>query len=258
MNIRKSVRNLSDKELGKLRDAYDRMMKIRDNRGFNHIAGFHGIPDWYCWHHQLNQRSQLRVRLFLPWHRAYLHRFEQAVQDQVEDVTIPWWDWTSKKSRSEGIPKAFTARTFDGKPNPLYKSHMYVPTANPPLDRDTVRAPGTPTDLPTPETIDNLLELNDFGDFSDGLEDVHDSIHVWVGGDMAQIPFAAFDPIFYSHHTMIDRVWWLWQLRHGNSGILSLSNEVLAPFNLKVSDVLKIYDLGYDYAGAKASSTTGG
>jgi hypothetical protein len=28
------------------RDALAKMMNIKDNRGYNHIAGFHGIPDW--------------------------------------------------------------------------------------------------------------------------------------------------------------------------------------------------------------------
>jgi len=31
-----------------------RMMEISDNRGYNYIAGFHGVPGWYCWHHQRN------------------------------------------------------------------------------------------------------------------------------------------------------------------------------------------------------------
>ena len=39
-------------------------------------------------------------------------------------------------------------------------------------------------------------------------------MHIWVGGHMGQIPFAAYDPIFWAHHTMIDRLWRLWQLRH--------------------------------------------
>jgi tyrosinase len=255
MNIRKSVRNLSDQELDNLRLAYTRMMSISDNRGYNYISGLHGVTGWYCWHHQRNVRTRLRARLFLPWHRAYVYRFEQAAQDQQDGVTIPWWDWTSDISRTEGIPKAFFDPTFNGNPNPLYKSNIYVPTANPPLDRDTSRSPGSPSELPTREEIDNLLTLTDFGDFSDGLEDIHDRIHVWVGGDMAEVPTAAFDPVFYSHHSMIDRVWWLWQLRHGNSGIQDLKSEVLEPFNLKVEDVLKIYNLGYDYAGTQVSTS---
>jgi tyrosinase len=28
-----------------------------------------------------------------------------------------------------------------------------------------------------------------------------------VGGDMASVPSAAYDPIFYLHHANIDRLW---------------------------------------------------
>jgi tyrosinase len=260
MNLRKSIRNLSDQEVKELRNAYARMMRIKDNRGFNHIAGFHGVPGWYCWHHQRNTHLVLRARLFLPWHRAYIYRFEQAVQDQVGGVTVPWWDWSSDASRSEGIPRSFSDNTVGGRhSNPLYKSHIYVPSANPPLNRETFRSPGSPSDLPSSGEVNNLFDLTEFGDFNDELENIHDRIHVWTGGSMQEVATAAFDPIFYSHHCMIDRIWWLWQLRNGNSGMPpNMLDLVLEPFNLTVKDVLNIYHLGYDYAGTQVSSSEGG
>ncbi|MDQ6864402.1 MAG: tyrosinase family protein [Thermoproteota archaeon] len=259
MILRKSVRNLSEKELGDLRDAYTRMMEIKDNRGYNYLAGFHGLPNWYCWHHQRNTRTVLSARLFLPWHRAYLYRFEQAAQDQVSGVSIPWWDWRSDVSRAEGIPKAFLDKAINGKKNPLYMAHIYVPTSNPPLDTDTVRSTGDPSELPTSQDVDRVMQLSDFGDFNDELENIHDQIHVWTGGSMQQVAIAAFDPIFYSHHCMIDRIWWLWQLENGNSGMPpEMLSMVLEPFNLTVKDILNIYDLGYDYASTQVSVSTGG
>jgi tyrosinase len=231
------------------------MMQIGDNRGYNYLAGLHGVPGWYCWHHQRNTRTVRRARLFLPWHRAYLYRFEQSLQDQDPQVNVPWWDFFSEISRSEGIPKAFSDPFVeDSEPNPLYSFHMYVPTANPPLDSDTVRSPASPLDLPTREDRDRLFTLTDFGDFNDEMEDIHDRIHAWAGGSMAQVALAAFDPLFYSHHAMIDRIWWLWQLEIGNSGIPPMMHDiVLEPFNLTVSDVLNIYDLGYDYASSQVA-----
>ena len=83
---------------------------------------------------------------------------------------------------------------------------------------------------------------------------IHDGIHVWVGGiggDMASVPFATWDPIFWSHHCMIDRLWWLWQLRHGINNIPSeLLDQELSPFPFTVRRVLNIHELGYDYAGS--------
>lgn len=64
------------------------------------------------------------------------------------------------------------------------------------------------------------------------LESPHNSIHLAVGGfelpnifnvdaipgangDMGENDTAAFDPIFYFHHCFVDRVFWLWQKKHG-------------------------------------------
>ena len=60
---------------------------------------------------------------------------------------------------------------------------------------------------------------------------------------------AAFDPIFFAHHCMIDRIWYLWQVRHGNGGIPGdLLDLELIPFGKRVSDVLDVQALGYEYA----------
>ena len=80
-----------------------------------------------------------------------------------------------------------------------------------------------------------MLGLADFLDFTAQVEDLHNRVHVWVGGHMGLIPFAAFDPIFWAHHTMIDRLWRLWQLRHGNSTIpAGLLDDALPPFRMTV------------------------
>lgn len=69
------------------------------------------------------------------------------------------------------------------------------------------------------------------------VEQAHDGIHVAVGGfdlpdfpglpggnfspisganaDMGENDTAAMDPIFFFHHCFVDRVFWLWQKRHG-------------------------------------------
>jgi tyrosinase len=66
---------------------------------------------------------------------------------------------------------------------------------------------------------------------------------------------AAFDPVFYAHHCMIDRLWRLWQLQHGEPGPPASSyGIVLAPFPVTVGDVLDVHALGYDYAGTTTSA----
>ena len=67
-----------------LRRGMAAIQALSDNRGFNFIAGFHGAPAWYCWHHQFSRRTPVQARLFLPWHRAYLWWLEQSLLDQVD------------------------------------------------------------------------------------------------------------------------------------------------------------------------------
>lgn len=265
MTIRKSVRNLSDDELIALRNAFGKMMGISDNRGYDYMAGIHGIPQFKCKHGEAGSVADPNFRLFLPWHRAYLYWFEKYLQDSSGDpsITVPWWDWSSEQSRQHGIPNALSDRVVDGNQNPLFSYHVKLPDwidlsqfneqtgCQKPSEYDTHREPSNPHLLPTKHRIQSLLSLKDYGDFSDGLEDIHNSIHGWIGGrcgDMSYVPFSAFDPIFWVHHCMIDRVFWLWQLKPGHNIPLLLYDEALDPFNLTVRQVINIYELGYDYS----------
>jgi len=142
----------------------------------------------------------------------------------------------------------------------LRRSRIDLQNANPPVNHNTTRSPGDPQDLAqVAPAVEGLLDQTDWSDFTDGLEDVHDFVHGWVSGDMGNIGTAAYDPIFWSHHAMIDRLWWIWQARHGNTNISTeLLDVVLQPFNLRVRDVLNANDLGYDYAAAQGVVPIGG
>lgn len=224
-----------------------------DNRSWVYWAEFHGFNHFDCWHHGTQGAQSFPYDLFLPWHRAYLLYFEQVVlaSDALAGA-LPWWDWTSALSHQMGIPARFAAADAGGPPNPLASGP--VPSSlrtNPPR---TTRSPGSPQQLPTTQTIQSILELTSFEDFSSQLQNQHDLIHGWTGGDMGVIATSAFDPIFWSHHCMIDRVWYLWQLKHGVNNIppnyLSL---VLAPWSLTVQDVLSVSALGYTYGAASVT-----
>jgi tyrosinase len=143
-----------------------------------------------------------------------------AMRDRVAGVTLPWWDWTLRPPRQSGIPAIFADPMANDQPNPLLGFQINLPTTNPPIVRATGRAPGDPGDLPTQAHVDDVLSRTDWADFSDTLEsEIHNLVHGWVSGDMGVIGTAAFDPIFWSHHAMIDRIWWLWQVRNGNGNI---------------------------------------
>lgn len=247
--LRKNVENLSTNDLSNIRDAHQKMMSIGDNRGYNYLAGLHGLPQFYCWHHKRARRAQIAAELFLPWHRAYLLYFENALRDRNIESSLSWWDWTSAASHAVGVPPAFAAPEVSGESNPLYDAKIEV--LSPPIDERTSRDPGPPNFLPASAQVAGLIELTKYEDFSEQLEDVHDAVHGWVGGSMGVVPFSAYDPIFWSHHCMLDRIWYLWQLRNGANNIpAQYLPMILEPFGLTVRDVLNIDALGYEYANS--------
>jgi tyrosinase len=252
--MRPSVEKLSAQQLHALKGAIGAMAKLSDDRGFQYFARLHGGPPRaYCQHGYADQWNRYHgAPLFLPWHRAYLHFFELAMQDRVAGVTLAWWDWSSPLSHSSGVPAG-----YEGNGNPLasqpiaegHKRGSGIPV-------DTWRDSDRPQKLPGGRDVEKVLARNSWMDFSTQLEQqLHNRVHGWVGGAMGQIPIAAFDPIFYAHHCMIDRLWRLWQLRHGQPGPPAKSaGIVLEPFPVTVGDVLDVHALGYDYAGSTASA----
>jgi tyrosinase len=247
---RRNARQLSDGQLADLRRAVKEAQGIRDERGYQYWAGIHGLPlPISCTHH---------TDLFLPWHRAYLYFFEKSLQDLVAGVTLPWWDWT--RNRQEGIPDAYRRRrTAEGRANSLFDSPIQREGRERPSQRRTRRDPGPPGWLPSPDDIEDVLDNSDFFNFQTQLENWHDGVHLWVGGTMSSVATAAYDPVFWAHHCMIDRLWYIWQLRHPGATLPNnLLGRALPPFAMTVEQTLEVTTLGYDYAATTAAAPGGG
>jgi tyrosinase len=252
LRVRESVTALSVVEVTALRTGITQMLAVNDDRGYEYWAGIHGLPlPMYCKHGS---------PLFLPWHRAYLYFFEQYLMDQEPSVSLPWWDWTAQ----QGVPTVYADATLPGgAANPLASA----PVTGIPEDQFseegiqpvsvTYRTPDVPAHLPSPAEVAAVLALDDFSDFTEQLEGIHNKVHNWVSGTMGEIPVAAYDPIFWAHHTMIDRLWYLWQQAHPGAGVGSISLATpLPPFpTLTVGQTLDISTLGYQYAASTSTAT---
>jgi len=257
-------------QLAELRAAFADMQAVSDERGYQYWAGIHGLP-LPAWCDKYGHGKPT----FLHWHRAYLYEFELKLRaaGHGHDVMLPWWDWLSVPE----IPSTYReARDPDGQPNPLYSVRINDVALQQgqrgaiPGDReeiqlarqpDTARHPGLPgTELPTKSDIETVLGYSDIQSFTANLEDWHGQVHVWVGGHMSDIPFAAYDPIFWAHHAMIDRIWRIWQLKYPDAASLpaTLNEEVMQPFGLSAAGTLDVTTLGYDYASASTSVQVGG
>lgn len=253
---RKSVSKLTREELAALRRAWAAFVDVPDDRGFQYFAGWHGVPFGWCGRHDGDP-------LFLPWHRAYLYHFELALQERDPEhaVTLPWWDWIDER----GIPAAYDTKTADRKQNALYASPIEPFTTKrlPNWPRRTSRAVGANAGTVPPPLRSRwqwVMEPTSYIEFSRRITLLHNNIHGWVGGSMGQVDWAAYDPIFWAHHAMVDRLWRIWQ--HANPGALPPNDVLDTPLQLgkrpllTVRQTLDVKRLGYDYA--EASSTVPG
>ncbi len=250
LRYRKSIERLTARQLAHVRQAFAAVAPIDDERGYQHHAGIHGVPlPSYCQHGRPGQGAPL----FLPWHRAYLYFFELALQERQPGVSMPWWDWTSPGSHRDGIPAGFADARVRGQANPLASAEIQprLRGRDRSWPRRTSRDTAPAAELPTAAQVERVLSLGDYYDFSSQLEDIHGQIHGWAGGTMGLIAFAAYDPIFWAHHAMVDRLWRLWQIRHPGSRPDSRElDRALPPFAMTVRETLDVNRLGYDYAVA--------
>jgi tyrosinase len=198
------------------------------------------VPLGLCRHHE---------QLFLPWHRQYLYFFELALQRAVPGVSLVWWDWTVDRD----MPPAYKEPEAGGEQNPLYKAPIRVENAQPGWPTESSRAEGTfpqQRELPQPGAYQKAMAATNFNDFNSLITTVHDEVHMWVMGTMSDPSWAAYDPVFWAHHTMVDRAWAIWQIAHpGANPPGNLLSTKLQPKGMTVAETLEINQLGYDYAG---------
>lgn len=249
VKLRLSATKLSADQVTDFRKVIKEALAREDDRGYQYFAGWHGVPFGWCWHGDPR---------FLPWHRAYLYYFELALQDIDPDVTLPWWDWAT----SGDIPRAYTARRVGGQANPLHSAPIRPMTSSrdPSWPRRTRRDVGSiPDVLPPPwrDRWDWAQGAPSFTEFNRRITLLHNNVHVWVAGTMAEVDWAAYDPIFWAHHAMVDRAWRIWQYNHpGADPPQELLDEPLEPRGMTIRQTLSVKGLGYDYAGT--ATTVGG
>lgn len=150
-------------------------------------------------------------RLFLLWHRVYVFYFEQIAKkvSSKPDFTMPYWDYGAE-SQSRTIPVEFRSPTYI---DPITNADMTNPLYE--LRRASINN-GAALDLAT--VLPNGLDESDFHDFGLALErNPHNAVHSALGdenGLAMGIPnFAAQDPIFWLHHSNIDRIYSCWETR---------------------------------------------
>lgn len=185
---------------------------------------------------------------FLPWHRGYLIALEAQVRAAIiglggpSNWALPYWDYLALAQA--GMPPAFSATTLpDNSPNPLFVTARYGPGNDGIIVIPQEPSPGefSPVDykfLANDVFTGTSLKtsLPGFGGPATGFshssptvgnfeQNPHNLVHVYIGGTapdgrtdgfMTDPGLAALDPIFYLHHSNIDRLWEYWNIQ-GNA-----------------------------------------
>ncbi|KAK4398234.1 Polyphenol oxidase II, chloroplastic [Sesamum angolense] len=170
---------------------------------------------------------------FFPWHRWYLYFYERILGKLIDDPTfgLPFWNW-------DNPPGMVMPNMFVKKDSPLFnprRNQDHLPPAatdlnyagKPTTDPSKI-IPNNLTEMYS-EMVRNVSTLEDFygakyvtGDKPDpGPGTVergsHTALHVWVGQatpsgeDMGNFYSAGREPLFFSHHANVDRLWSIWR-----------------------------------------------
>ncbi|KAJ1434766.1 putative domain, di-copper centre [Sesbania bispinosa] len=288
MKVRRAAHLIDATHLKNYEEALRRMKALPsdDPRSFTQQANIHCA---YCdgAYHQVGFPDlDLQVHnswLFFPFHRWYLYFYEKILASLIPDLdpnfALPFWNWDSPDGMP--IPSMYT----DPK-SPLYdtlRNANHQPPKLVDLDYNGVEDTGTPqqqiaTNLNTMYRqivsasktpilfFGSPYRAGDESDPGGGtVESIpHGPVHVWTGDNtqphkenMGTLYAAGRDPVFYSHHANVDRIWSIWKTLGGKRTDLTDPDWLESGFlfydenknlvRVKVKDCLDTRKLGYVY-----------
>jgi len=306
MRTRLAAHTVSKDYIAKIEKAYSiiRALPDTDPRSLLNQMKLHCL---YCDHALFypGQKYALAVHnswLFLPWHRMFLYFHERILAKVLNDDTfaLSYWAWDNSLDVTP-VPNAMPAQ-YAKSTSPLYDVNRnncsYPPFL---VDLDTIGGCTTKTPdfirvqndrlqytqlvvgAPTTSLFYGLpYYFGDFGGAGPGTfeDQPHGTVHAWVGDPNAQpprIPFddmghfgrAAIDPIFYAHHSNVDRLWNVWQTIPGGertypkdpaflNSAFTFYDENARLVKINVSQVLDTDKLRYKFESQPAPWITNG
>ncbi|MDQ4032330.1 MAG: tyrosinase family protein [Actinomycetota bacterium] len=227
--IRKNIDSLTPEELADYEHAFSKLQEISDTDpdsvdGLQYFQDLHNTMVGPCEHAN---------DTFLPWHRAHLFLFEEALRrsdpPRTANVTLPYWDWSALPSGTR-YPKAFE-NTNSVLHHPFRDDTPVCRTAGAtqcdalPFPRKFLEETALNKSAwsnPDPDLSSTTFgghaggQMDCQGQFGDGFgaleQPAHNTMHDgFVSGTMADPGTSAEDPIFFSFHCYIDLLWAQWQ-----------------------------------------------
>ena len=182
---------------------------------------------------------------FWSWHRMYLYWFERIVRKMCGDPcwALPYWNWAPGSDLKLPAP-------FRDPASSLF-------TAN----RNAAMNSGAGSLNPAAVSVGPSFALTDYFATNGNIQGPHGSVHIEVGGGMSGVSTAGLDPIFYVHHSNVDRQWNLWIAQGGGrtNPVLDTAwtskqhtffNEAGAQVKMTACEILRAAEqLNYTYEG---------
>jgi hypothetical protein len=244
LRVRKPVHKLDEEFVRKYERAYElmRALPASDPRSWEAQSKLHCS---YCAaaYTQFNSSETLDVHhgwFLMPFHRWYVYFHERILATLLGDDTfaIPYWAWDVQTGASP--PANIMPAIFTNMSSPLFdpfRCHIHRPPHRVDLKIQV---------HPHNKRPDELMESNIYnmwrvmigetatataffgGKFASGYKVIgragrfetgpHAAVHGWTGDettpfgeDMAPAYTAARDPLFFTHHSQVDRLWLMWR-----------------------------------------------
>jgi hypothetical protein len=287
-NVRKSITQLSAAELASLRKGVAQMMawsseptsSANFKRSWKYWANMHSFfNDMQCEPQDgLNAQGMTGLSVqtettpdqnttwctcehgtiqFLTWHRMYLYYFEQVLQAAAGDPTLrlPFWDYETNGQ----IPQAYRDQTYVNSNGQTVANPLFI------AQRQSSLNAGTASLDPAVVSTSNAMSKTTYSPFNGAIEGTpHGAVHCATAvqscptGYMGAVPAAGNDPIFYAHHTNIDRLYECWLQVNPATRLPTDPGQLNTTFSFidgtgtlvsrLVKDMLTTAQLGYTYA----------
>ena len=195
------------------------MKKLKDNGQWDDFVDSHASNS-----HMIHMTHQQ----FLPWHRIFILKFEDKLRGIDSSVELPYWRWIGTRE----IPDGWDQKLFGWMGVSRAVSHKGK-------------------NLPTASDVEKAIAKTSFQSFSDELQLLHNKVHDWVGGTMANLMKSPKDPLFWFHHAYCDKLFERWTIEYGVQAVCGrITNiwDLQSPYSsYSINEVTDGTSLGYQY-----------
>jgi len=229
--VRREWRTLSTAERHDYLAAVQCLQENPSRLGLNHT-----LYDDFPWVHSRMGNFSHYTPAFIAWHRMFLDIYERTLQENCGyDGHLAYWDWSLDWQDMAKSPIWDGETGFGGNGDKNgEKSVAYGHcVTDGPFANLTVQYFGTEYGAHClsrgfihgdrldrvfgskvrPEALEAVLLEPDYESFNLKLEEgPHNAIPRAIRGDFFRVT-APNDPVFFLHHTQLDRMWWMWQQR---------------------------------------------